>query len=98
MTHYYVNDLGGKYSMSKTTPKEREQGYGIRANNDPSQRNFSIFRDALSHMGNASVYVAPAEAQSRGNNDWGIGVDSLVTGRKSKTVSVFPYRCFNIIN
>ena len=21
VTHYYVNDLGGKYSMSKTTPK-----------------------------------------------------------------------------
>ena len=83
---------------SKTTPKEKEQGYGIRANNDPSERNFAIFRYALSHMGNASVYVAAAEAQSRGNNDWGLGVDSLVTGRKSKTVSVFPYRCFNVIN
>ena len=21
VTHYYVNDLGGKYSISKTTPK-----------------------------------------------------------------------------
>ena len=49
-------------------------------------------------MGNASVYVAAAEAKSRGNNDWGLGVDSLVTGRKSKTVSVFPYRCFSTIN
>ena len=37
VTHYYVNDLGGKYSMSKTTPKEKEQGYSIRANNDPSE-------------------------------------------------------------
>ena len=37
LTHYYVNNLGGKYSMSKTTPKEKEQGYGIRANNDPSK-------------------------------------------------------------
>ena len=55
VTHYYVNDLGGKYSISKTTPKEKEQGYGIRANNDPSERNFAIFRYALSHMGNASV-------------------------------------------
>ena len=36
VTHYYVNDLAGKYSMSKTTPKEKEQGYGIGANNDPS--------------------------------------------------------------
>ena len=84
--------------MSKTTPKEKEQGYSIRANNDPSERNFTIFRDALSHMGNASVYVVAAAAQSRGNNDWGLGVDSLVTGRKNKTVSVLPYRCFNIIN
>ena len=63
VTHYYVNDLGGKYSMSITTPKEKEQGYGIRANNNPSERIFAIFRYALSHMGNASVYVAPAEAQ-----------------------------------
>ena len=84
--------------MSKTTPKEKEQGYGIRANNDPSKRNLAIFRYALSHMGNASVYVAAAEAQSWGNNDWGLGVESLVTGRKSKTVSVLSYRCFNIIN
>ena len=98
VTHYYVNNLGGKYSMSKTTPKDKEQGYGIRANNNPSKRNFAIFRDALSHMGNAYVYVAAAEAQSRENNDWGLGVDSLVTGRENKTVSVLPYRCFNTIN
>ena len=84
--------------MSKTTPKEKEQGYSIRANNDPSKQKFAIFRDTLSHMGNASVYVAAAEAQSRGKNDWVLGVDSLVTGRKSKTVSVLPYRCFNTIN
>ena len=98
VTHYYVNGLGGKYSMSKTTPKEKEQGYGISGNNDPSERNFAIFRYALSHMKNTSVYIAAAEAQSRGNNDWGLGVDSLVTGRKSKTVGVFTYICFNTIN
>ena len=46
-THYYVNDLGGKYSMSKTTPKEKEQGYDICSNNDPSDQNVEIFRDAL---------------------------------------------------
>ena len=69
VTHYYVNDLWCKYSMSKTTPKEKEQGYGIRANNDPSERKFSIFRDDLSHMGNASVYVASEESQSREDND-----------------------------
>ena len=73
VTHYYVNDLGGKYSMSKTKSKEKKQGYGIRANNDPSERNFAIFRDALSHMGNASVYVAAAEAQSRGEMTGGLG-------------------------
>ena len=55
VTHYYVNDLGGKNSMSKTTPKEKEQGCGIRANKDPSERNVEIFREALSHMGYASV-------------------------------------------
>ena len=98
VTHYYVNDLGGKYSMSKTTPKEKEQGYGICANNDPSEINFAIFRDALSHMGNPFVYVAADESHSRGNNDWVLGVESLVTGCKSKTMSVLPYRCFNTIN
>ena len=49
-------------------------------------------------MGNVSVYVADTEAKSQGNNDWVLGVDYLVTGRKSKTVSVLPYRCFNTIN
>ena len=78
--------------------QEKEQGYGIRANNDPSKRNFAIFRYALSHMGNTSVYVSAAEAQSQGKNYWGLGVNYLVTGRKSKTVSVLPYICFNIIN
>ena len=96
--NYYEKYLGGKYSMPKTTPKEKEQGYGIRAKNNPFERKFSIFRDDLSHMGNASVYIAASEAESRGNNDWVLGVDSLVTGRKSKTVSVLPYRCFNTIN
>ena len=38
VTHYYVNNLGGNYSMSKTTPKEKEQVYGIRANNDLSKK------------------------------------------------------------
>ena len=47
VTHYYVNDLGVKYSMSKTTPKEKEQGYGIRANTDPSEQKIAIFRDSL---------------------------------------------------
>ena len=84
VTQYYVNDLGGKYSMSKTTPKEKEQGYVIHAKKDPSGRNFAIFRNALSHMGNDYVYIAAAEAQSWVNNDWVIGVESLVTGCKSK--------------
>ena len=70
VTHYYVNDLGVKYRIYKATPNEKEQGYSIRANNDPSERNFAIFRYALSHMGNASVYVSAAEAKSRGNNYW----------------------------
>ena len=51
--------------MSKTTPKDKEQGYGILAKNDTSEHKFALFRDTLSHMGNASVYVAASEAQSR---------------------------------
>ena len=93
VTNFYVDELGGKYSMSKTTRQEKEQGYGIRANNDPSEQGFAVFRDALSHMGNASVYKAAGEGSSRYNNDWGRGVDALVTGRKSNSVSALPFCC-----
>ena len=93
VTNFYVDELGGKYSMSKTTRQEKEQGYGIRANNDPSEQGFAVFRDALGHMGNASVYKAAGEGSSRYNNDWGRGVDALVTGRKSKSVSALSFCC-----
>ena len=82
------NELGGDYSISKTTPKENAQGYGICANNFPWKQYFAIFWDTLSRMGNAMVYREAAEAQSWFNNDFGCGVDALVTGRRSKYVSV----------
>ena len=37
VTHKYVNKLDGEYSMNKTSEKEKQNGYGIRANNDPSE-------------------------------------------------------------
>ena len=73
--------------MSKTTRKEKEQKYGICANNDPPEQSFAIFQDDLSHMEEATVHLAAAEAQSRFNNDFGRRVDALVTGRRSKGVS-----------
>ena len=89
------NELGGEYSMSKTTRKEKEQGQDIFANNDPSEQKFAILRDALSHTGDATVYLAAAEAQYWFNNDFGRRVDTLVTGRRSKCVSemhqFFPF-------
>ena len=42
-----LNELGGEYIMSKTTCKEKEQGYGIRENNDLSEQKFAIFRNAF---------------------------------------------------
>ena len=85
---FYINELDGKYSMNKTTAAEKKAGYNIVCVNDPSERNFAIFRDALSHMGNVvSIYRAAAEAQSRMNNDFGHNVDALVTGRSSTNVS-----------
>ena len=51
VTSKFVNELGGDYSMSKTTRKEKEQVYVICANNNPSEQNFAIFQDALSHIG-----------------------------------------------
>ena len=53
---FYINELGGKYSMKQTSRKEKKEGYGILPNNDPSEREFAIHRDAMSHMGNASIY------------------------------------------
>ena len=72
----FLNELGNEYRMSKTAHKEKEQGYGICA----------IFRDALSHMGEATVYWAAAEAQSWLKNDFGRRVDALVTGHRTKYV------------
>ena len=54
VTSKFVNELVDDYSMYKTTPKEKEQGYGICANNDPPGGK-SIFLDALSHMGETTV-------------------------------------------
>ena len=36
VTSKFVNELGGEYSMYKTMYKEKEKGYGICANNNPS--------------------------------------------------------------
>ena len=69
--------------MSKTTRKYKEQGYSICANNDLSEQKIAIFRDALSHMGEDTVYRAAVEALSWFNDDFGIGVDALVTGCRS---------------
>ena len=72
--------------MFKTICKEKEQWYGIHENNYSSKKN-EILRDALSHMGEAMVYRADSEAQSRFNDDFGRGVDPLVTGRRNKSLS-----------
>ena len=50
------------------------------------QEKIAIFRDALLHMGEATVYQAAAESQSRFNNEFRRGVDALVTGCRSKHV------------
>ena len=87
VTHRFVNELGGEYSTSKTTRKAKEQGYGICENNDPSEQIFAIFRDDLSHMGEATAYRTAAESPSRFNNEFVRRVDALVTGSRSKCVS-----------
>ena len=82
-----LNELGVEYSMSKTTRTDKEQGYVIRTNNNPSEQKFAIFQDALSHMGEDTVYWVDAEAQYWFNNDFGRRVDALVTGYRSKCAS-----------
>ena len=84
---FYVNKFKGKYRMSKTSRIEKEDGHGIYASNNPSEQNVAIFRDTLLHMGNASIYRGAAEAQSRYKDDFGRGVDALMTRGKSKHVS-----------
>ena len=79
--------------MSKKMRKEKEQGYSICANNDPSEMIFEIFRDALSHKGEATVYWVAAEAQSRFKKDFGRKLDALVTGNRSKFVSDMHHFC-----
>ena len=74
--------------MSKTTRKEKEQGYGICENNNQLEQKNILSGDVLSHIGEDTVYRAAAEAQSWFNNDFGRGVDALLTGRRSKFVSV----------
>ena len=86
VTSKFVNEFGGDYGISRTTYKEKEQGYGIYSNKDPSEIVFEIFRDALSHMGEAKVYRAAAEAHYQFNNNFGHWVDALVTVRRSKCV------------
>ena len=49
ITIKFVNELGGEYIMSKRTRKEKEQGYNIRANNNPLEQEFAIIRNTLSH-------------------------------------------------
>ena len=49
--------------------KEKEQGYRIFANNDLSEQNFAILQDALSHMGEATVYQAAAEDNLEGTRN-----------------------------
>ena len=73
--------------MSKTTRKEKEQGYGIHTNENLCEQTFAVFWDALSHMGEDTVYQADAEAQYWFNNGFGCGVYTLVTGCSSKFVS-----------
>ena len=60
---------------------------GIHANKDPLEKKFAIFRDDLSHMGEATVYRADSEAHYQFNNDFGRGMEALVTGLRSKFVS-----------
>ena len=72
--------------MSKTTRKEKEQGYSIRENIYQLEKN-AIFRDALSHMGETMVYWTASEAQYQFNNAFGRRAEALVTGKRSKCVS-----------
>jgi hypothetical protein len=84
VTHMYVNKLDGKLSMKKTSAEDKRDGYGIRANNDPSEQNFAVFDDALSTMGRGALSRAAGQGQSRYNGDFTRDISSMVTGRKSK--------------
>ena len=84
---FYIDQFDGKYITRKTTATEKKVGYKIVCVNNPSERNFVIVRDALSHMENASIYRVVAKAQLRMNNNFGHNMDALVTGRSGTNVS-----------
>ena len=65
-----LNELGGEYRMSKKRVKGRNTDMEFMQINIQSDENVAICRDALSHMGDAKVYWAAAEAQYRFNNEF----------------------------
>ena len=77
--------------MFKKMRREKGERYVICANNDPLGEKIVIFQDDLSHMEEAMLYWAAAEAQSRFNKNCGRGVNLLVTGCRSKCVSVMHH-------
>ena len=50
-THHYVSKANEKYSQVKITDKDVTATLGNRANNDPSEGNFSTFTDILCNGG-----------------------------------------------
>ncbi len=70
VTSKYLDAFNGELSLKNKTAAQKKAGYGIRANNDPSEGNFAVFDDALSSSGRIDYSRACSEATTRYNKDW----------------------------
>ena len=81
---HHLSVADGKYSKKMTTEEVRRASVGLRANNDPSERNFGVFSDAFQHCRGMGIGEATALGTTRDNDDFGRGASDLVTGKRSK--------------
>ena len=81
--------------MKNSTEDKLEEGYGICANNDPSEGNFAVFDDALSTMGPVSLARITGHGMSRYNKDMHSDLNLLFNGEKSESEQgVYPLGAF----
>ena len=81
---HHLSVADGKYSKKMTTEEVCRASVGLRANNDPSERNFGVFSDAFQHCRGMGIGEATALGTTRDNDDFGRGASDLVTGKRSK--------------
>jgi hypothetical protein len=84
-THNYIHD--GLLAFNNLSQTEKDASMGKRANNDPSEGNFSTFTDVLCNGEHISINSAAGIGQARYNKDLNRNHALFVTGGKGKSKS-----------